>query len=161
MLRNSLKIAFCGLIALLFQGCSETRSLLTKEQNYASKFDINIKAEPYEKYRILGIIERSLPLYVKDLSLYKINIEIKDQVASAVYTERQVTKKQLRMAARVQVLDKQYNQLGEKLVDAFSTYEVSDDLPFSVLSSKKQAQNAVMDELANSVVLAIAAIIKQ
>ncbi len=160
MLRNCFKIAICGLISLLLLGCSETTPLLTNANSIKGSFDINIKAKPYEKYRVMGIIERTLPLYIKDLSLYKINIEIKGQTSSAVYTERQVTKEQLRMAAKIQVYDKSYNELGEKLVDAFSTYETCDNLPFSVLASKKQAQNAVLDELANSIVLAIVSVIK-
>lgn len=108
----------------------------------------------------MGIIERELPLYVENLQLYKINIDIKGQRSSAVYTERQVTKEQLRMAAKIQVHDKSYNELGERLVDAFSTYETCDNLPFSVLASKKQAVNAVLDELGNSIVFAIVSIIK-
>ncbi len=160
MLRNCFKIAICGLISLLLLGCSETTPLLTNANSIKGNFDISIKAEPYEKYRVMGIVERNLPLYIKDLSLYKINIEIKGQTSSAVYTERQVTKEQLRMTAKIQVYDKCYNELGEKLVDAFSTYETCDNLPFSVLASKKQAQNAILDELANSIVLAIVSVIK-
>lgn len=160
MLRNYFKIAICGLISILLLGCSETTSLLNNSSNIKGKFDISIKSEPHEKYRILGIIEQTLPLYIKDLTLYKINIEIKGQTSSAVYTERQVTKEQLHMAAKIQVYDKYYNELGEKLVDVFSTYETCDNLPFSVLASKKQSQNAVLDELANSIIFAIVAIIK-
>lgn len=160
MLRNYFKITICGLISILLAGCSETTSLLSNSGNFKGKFDISIKSEPYEKYRIMGIINRTLPLYVKDLKLYKINIEIKGQTSSAVYTERQVTKEQLCMAAKIQIYDKYYNELGERLVDAFSTYETCDNLPFSVLASKKQAHNAVLDELANSIVLAIVSITK-
>ena len=160
MLRNCIKIAICGLVSLYLSGCSETTTLLCSSYENKSNFDISIKSESYEKYRIMGIIERELPLYVENLQLYKINIDIKGQRSSAVYTERQVTKEQLRMAAKIQVHDKSYNELGERLVDAFSTYETCDNLPFSVLASKKQAVNAVLDELGNSIVFAIVSIIK-
>ena len=161
MLRNCFKIAICGIISLLLQGCFETTPLLGPFGNAKGKFDISIKAEePYEKYRLTGRIERMLPLCVKDLHLYKINIEVRGQTASAVYTERQVTKEQLRMAAKIEVYDKAYSKIGEKLVDAFSTYETCDNLPFSVFAAKKQAKNAVLDELANSISLAIVSIVK-
>lgn len=160
MLRNSVKIKICGLIAVLLSACSNTSSLLNNTKETESKFDLSIKSEPYEKYRIQGIIERCLPLYIRDASQYKINIELNSHDSPAVYTERQVTKGQLRIAAKVRVYDKSYNELGERLVDSFSTYETCDDLPFSVLASKTQAKNAVIDELGNSIALSIVSIIQ-
>ena len=164
MLRNNYKSSFYRLIILfgaILSACSETRSLLGnpgRVQN--SSLDLKIKADPYEEYRIRGIVEKQLPLYVADISMYKIDIEVKGQTASAVYTERQVTKEQIRMAAKITISDKHHNQLSEQVVDAFSTYEVCDDLPFSVLASKKQARDTVLNELANAIILSVSASVK-
>ena len=83
---------------------------------------------------------------------------IKENSSSAVYTQKQVAKEQLRMVASIVVYDREYNELGSRLVDAFSTYEVCDDLPYSVLASKNQAWNTVSQELANSIVMAVVSI---
>lgn len=164
MFRNNLKIAFCGLIILsvfLVGGCSSTRPLLIENSSNERFYNnINIKSDPYAEYRIRSIIEKSLPFYVSNIEKYMINIDVKENSSSVVYTERQVAKEQLRISAKIEIYDKNYNKLSDKLVDAFSTYEVCDDLPFSVLASKKQARDSILNELANSIVLAVASVLK-
>ncbi|MDR1391355.1 MAG: hypothetical protein LBI95_03255 [Holosporales bacterium] len=161
MLRNSVKIAFCGLSIAIVAGCSSTQPLLLKSRS-VHKFDnIKINAEPYSEYRIRRIVENTLPLYIERHDRYRINIELTERDLSAVYTEKQVTKEQLRIAAKIEIYDEQYNLIATMLTDAFSTYEVCDDLPFSVLASKKQAKDSVLTELANAIVLTISEVLKQ
>ncbi len=163
MLRNSFKIAFCGLtILLVVGGCSSTRPLLTESPSakQLKHNNIKIKADPYVEYKIRCTIEKMLPFYIKNIENYMINIDINENSSSVVYTERQVAKEQLRISAKIEIYDKNYNKIQDKLVDAFSTYEVCDDLPFSVLASKKQARNSILNELANSIALAISSVLK-
>lgn len=155
MLRNSLKITLCGLIILCLCGCSSTRPLLVSDHQNVSLDNVKIKADPAIEYRVSGIIKRLLPHYVKDPENYVINITVKETSSSAVYTRKEVAKEQLRMAALIEVYDKEYNEIGSRVIDSFATYEVCDELPFSVLSSQTQARNTVADSLAESVVLAI------
>ena len=158
MLRDSLKGAICGLIVIALCGCSSTRPLLDSRHEELSLCNVKIKADPRVEYQISGIINRLLPHYVKNPKDYFIAVTIKESSSSAVYTQRQVAKEQLRMAASVVVYDREYNELGSRLVDSFSTYEVCDDLPYSVLASKNQAWNTVSQELANSIVMAVVSI---
>lgn len=163
MLRNCLKVALCGLIGLSIHGCTSTRPLLPvvdRSGQSVESADVKIKAEPIVEYQISQVIARTLSNYVQNPQDYIITIKVTEHSSSALYTQKQVAKEQLRMAASINVYDKDYNEIGSKLVDAFSTYEVCDELPFSVLSSKTQARNTVTQELANSIVFAIVSIIK-
>lgn len=164
MLRNCLKVALCGLIGLSINGCTSTRPLLSVVdrggQSVVESADVKIKAEPIVEYQISEVIARTLFNYVQNPQDYIITVKVTEHSSSALYTQKQVAKEQLRMAASINVYDKDYNEIGSKLVDAFSTYEVCDELPFSVLSSKTQARNTVTQELANSIVFAIVSIIK-
>jgi hypothetical protein len=117
--------------------------------------DIQIKAEPDTEYLMSRVLNRGLPYYVHTNDLLHIQVETKEHESAAVYTERQVAKNQLRLEANVRVLDKDYTELGSRKVDSFTTYEVCDDMPFSVVSAKKQARTSVTNDLANSIVLAI------
>lgn len=164
MLRNCLKVALCGLIGLSINGCTSTRPLLSvvdRSGQSVESADVKIKAEPIVEYQISQVIARTLSNYVQNPQDYIITIKVTEHSSSALYTQKQVAKEQLRMAASINVYDKDYNEIGSKLVDAFSTYEVCDELPFSVLSSKTQARNTVTQELANSIVFAIVSIIKE
>lgn len=160
MLRNSLKIALCGLTILILCACTNNKPLLVHSPQKARFSNIKIKADPYLEYLICGKINDALPLYIEHPENYLINITISEKSSSAVYTQEQVAKEQLRVVALIEIYDRQYNAIGSKLVDAFSTYEVCDDIPFSVLSSKKQARSTVAQELANAIVFAIRSLIK-
>ncbi|MDR0942410.1 MAG: hypothetical protein LBM19_02210 [Holosporales bacterium] len=157
MLRNSLKVAICGLIILATGGCSNTRLLLGNSRSLDNQgsYDIKIKADPYAEYKIRNIIEKSLPLYGVDLKNYKITIVIVEKNSSVAYTEKEVAKEQVRIAAEIEIYDKEYNKLSEKCLDTFSTYEVCDTLPYSDLASRKQAINAMLNDLGNAITLAI------
>ena len=158
MLRNSLQIALCGLSVLLFvSGCTSTRPLLTGDNVGVQAIlpNLKIKADQYVEYIVRRRIEKELPLYVKNIRDYNINITISEHYSDSVFTERQVTKEQVRMAARVEIFDKDYDEVASRLLDSFSTYEVCDDMPFSVAASRKQARRSVMENLAQSITLAI------
>lgn len=164
MLRNCLKVALCGLIGLSINGCTSTRPLLSvvdRSGRSVESADVKIKAEPIVEYQISRVIARTLSNYIQNPQDYIITIKVTEHSSSALYTQKQVAKEQLRMAASINIYDKDYNEIGSKLVDAFSTYEVCDELPFSVSSSKTQARNTVTQELANSIVFAIVSIIKE
>ena len=159
MLRNSLKIAFCGIISILLAACTATHPILVSGAQNTSLKNVKIKAEPKIEYRISGVVKRLLPHYVKDPNNYIINITVKESSSSAIYTQKEVAKEQLRMAALVEVYDKEYDKIGSRLVDSFSTYEVCDEMPFSVLASQTQARNAIADSLAESIITTIKNII--
>jgi hypothetical protein len=161
MLRSSVKIALCGLICTLaLVGCSSTRPLLPGKTSNQNSANIKIKADPYVEYKIRGVIEKSMLLYSINPNKYNINIEIKEYTASVVYTEKQVAKEQARIVAKIEVYDIDYNKLADKNVEAFTTYEVCDELPHAVQASRKQATNTVLDELAYSITMAIMSVLK-
>ncbi|MDR3224213.1 MAG: hypothetical protein LBT03_01325 [Holosporales bacterium] len=157
MLRNNFKISLCGLIpcVVFLDGCSDTRPLIGKEAQAQKSNSIKIIADPYVEYKIRDTLETSLCSYEICIDDYRIYITINENDSSVVFTERQVAKEQLRMTAKVELCDKDYNKLAEKSVDTYSTYEVCDDIPYSALASRKQAIDAVLYELGNSITLVI------
>jgi hypothetical protein len=84
-----------------------------------------------------------------------IRVTVTEKSSSVVYTEKQVAKEQLRLVAHVEVYDSEHNQLANKGLDVFSTYEVGDDMPYSDSISKTQVLEDMIQELANSVTLMI------
>jgi hypothetical protein len=122
---------------------------------------ITIEADPGIRYSIRNILEESLPLYLPKHSRLFIHIKIADRSASVVYTERQIAKEQLRLSAHITVYDSEHNQLGDKCLDVFSTYEVGDALPYSDTVSKSQVIESMTTELGNSITMAIVAVMKQ
>lgn len=159
MLRNSVQSALCGLIIPCVVACSSTHPLLSDKISQRGKAEVKIKATPYVEYRFLGALRPMLDKYIPDGERYLITIEITEQSSSAVYTAKEVVKDQMRMIAKVDVYDGEHNSIGTKLLDTYTTYEVSDELPSSGISSKQNAMNSVIDELACSSVLAIRAIL--
>jgi hypothetical protein len=160
MLRDRVKGALSGLIAVaaaITTSCTDIRPLLSNQRHgsYKEYRNVRIKGEPYYEYRIRGVLESVLPAYPMNLDNYRVNIELIENKSSVVYTEKQIAKKQLKIAAKVTVYDVNYNLISSKNVDSYSTYEVSDDLPYSDLASKKQATDVVLDDLAHSIVLVI------
>ena len=161
MLRNSIQSAICGLVIPCVVACSSTHPLLSEQTSPGGKAEVKIKATPYVEYRFLGMLSPLLEKYIPRVERYLITIEITEQSSSAVYTAKGVVKDQLRMIAKIEVYDKEHNSIGTKLLDTYATYEVSDELPSSGMSSKQNAINAVIKELAHSSVLAIRAIIER
>jgi hypothetical protein len=146
---------------LVLFGCSSTRILLSGGETSNGSARIRIKSDPYAEYRIRGAIEKSLALYSTNLNRCNINIEIKENTASVVYTEKQVAKEQARIIAKIEIYDENYNKLAAKSVEAFSTYEVCDEFPHAVLASRRQATNTVLDELAHSITMVIVSVLRE
>jgi hypothetical protein len=148
---------------LLTTGCTGIRPLLgDMQQNSpdATYKNIKIIGDPYHEYRLRCVIEATLPSYPVNIDAHKISIELVEDKSSVVYTEKQVAKEQLKIAAKITICDLNYTVVSSKKVDAYSTFEVRDDLPYSDLASKKQTTDIVLNELAHSIVLAIVAGIK-
>lgn len=163
MLPNSLKITICGLIAVIFiSGCSSTKPLLGEDSVESGHIlkTIKIKADPYYEYRIRNIIENSLKSYLCDVSRYNINIEIKKSKSAVAYSQSAVLKEQKRIAAKIEIYDISYNKLFEKTLDSFSTYEVSDDFPYSGIASQRSTTRFMLEDLGNSISLSIVEFIK-
>lgn len=159
MLRDSLKIAFCGL-AFILGGCGESTHFLVSFAPCSVKpwmeSNIRIKTnDPYVEYKVREVLENSLVGYGRQLENYIINIQIYEKSESAIYTEKQVAKEQIRMWTKVEIFDKYYNRISEKVIDSFSTYDVCDEQPFAALSSKNQVRDSVVIDLANSIFLVI------
>jgi hypothetical protein len=66
----------------------------------------------------------------------------------------------MKITATVKVYDKNYRHIATKKLDSYSTYEVCDDLPYSGLASRRQAIDAILDDLAHSIIFAIISSIK-
>ena len=161
MLRKSIQSAICGLVIPCVVACSSTHPLLSEQTSPGGKAEVKIKATPYVEYRFLGVLRPMLDKYIPDSERYLITVEITEQSSSAVYSAKEVVKDQVRMIEKIEVFDKEQNSIGSKVLDTYTTYEVSDELPSSGMSSKQNAMNSVIDELANASVLAIRAIIER
>lgn len=156
MLPNSLKITICGLIAIIFiSGCSSTKTLLGDSVEGGQIKCIKFKADPYYEYKIRNIVEGALRSYSCDTSKYNMNIEIKETSSVSSYSEQSVLKEQKRIAAKIEIYDINYNKLFEKTLDSFSTYEVSDDFPYSGISAQKSATGFMLEDLGNNISIAI------
>ncbi|MDR1365116.1 MAG: hypothetical protein LBJ42_00835, partial [Holosporales bacterium] len=59
------------------------------------------------------------------------------------------------------IYDPNYVKIAEKRLDTFSTYDVCDTLPYADLASKRQASAAAINDLSNSVAMAIVAVLRQ
>ena len=157
MLRNSVQIALCGLVALT--ACTSTHPLLIRDKAGGVFENIKIKAEPDVSYKFNGTLSRLIDEYVTT-NEFIVTIEIKEQTSSALYTATETTKDPIRMIAKIDVYDKGYTHKATKVLDAYSTYEIADELPSSAISSKNNAKDAVMQELAHATALAIKAMIE-
>lgn len=121
--------------------------------------NLHIKADPYVEYRFLGALQRLLLIYMPASTQYEITIEIKEHESSAIYTQKEIAKEQIRMTAHIDVYDSYYNHIGSKMLDTYSTYEACDEVPHSVTTAKLQARDTVIHELAQASALAIKAVI--
>lgn len=159
MLRDSLQIALCGLIVLNVTACTSVRPLIVCRSEHAELRNLHIKADPYVEYRFAGELRRILPQYIIDSDKYVITIEVNENTSSAIYTQKEVAKEQIRMTSHIAVYDSFYNHLGSKQLDTYSTYEVCDEMPYSIITAKKHARDTATQELAQASVLAVKAII--
>ena len=156
MLRNSVQIALCGLVALT--ACTSTRPLLTQGKVKGISANIKIKAEPDVVYKFSGMLSKLQNEYLNN-NEFVVTIEIKEQTSSAIYTATETTKDQIRMTAKIDVYDKGYTHKATEILDTYSTYEIADELPFSAMSSKNNARETVIQELAHATALAIRAMV--
>ncbi len=159
MLRNSLQIAFGGLVALNLSACTNVKPLIVDETGDMPLKNLHIKADPYLEYKFLGVLQRLLSNYLPDNCQHNVTIELQEHTSSAIYTQKDIAKEQIRITAHIDVYDSAYNHIGSKMLDAYSTYEACDEMPHSVASAKLQARDTVIQELAQASALAIKAII--
>jgi hypothetical protein len=161
MLRNNLKIKICGLvIILLITGCSSTRLLLRSPVSHTSNKNIPIKfkAEPYYEYKLRDIIERYLNACSINMQNYNISIEVKETESQIAFSEKDILKEQKRISAKVEIYDREYNEISSTLLDSSSTYEVNDNYPYAGISSKKASTESVLLDLGNNIALYIASV---
>ncbi|MDR0630943.1 MAG: hypothetical protein LBF70_02835 [Holosporales bacterium] len=134
-------------------GCSSIES--------TSKLNITIQAIPYYQYRLKNILETSLSHIKEQLKTYKINISIKDNNETTAFSEKEIIMEGQRIAAHIEILDDQYNSLFKTALDSSSTYEVSDEFPYSGISAAKSSTDDMLTDLGRSVSLVIIAFIKK
>ncbi|MDR1609734.1 MAG: hypothetical protein LBR78_02685 [Holosporales bacterium] len=161
MLRNYLKIAVAGL-TLVVSGCQDTRCLLgetDRQFSDAADYKIKIKAEPYVEHIMSRTIERTLTSYGIN-GTYAINVTVEKHEAPVAFTEKEVAKEQIRLIAKIELYDSDYTKLAERKLDTFSTYDVCDTLPYADLASRRQANMAVINNLSESVAMAIVSALK-
>jgi hypothetical protein len=121
---------------------------------------MKIKAEPYVEHIMSHTIERALLGYGIG-GTYVINVTVEKHEAPVAFTEKEVAKEQIRLTAKVEIYDSDYNRLAERRLDTFSTYDVCDTLPYADLASRRQANVAVINNLSESVAMAIVAVLRR
>ncbi len=163
MLRNCYKIAYSGLISIILVACQSTRPLLSSgpEIGHCGEDSVIIDAEPADKFLIESKLKHMLRIYGFDFNKYNIKVEIAEYTEPAAFTGKQVVKEQIRIAARVTLYDKEFTQIASKVHDSFTTYEVSDTLPYSALTSKRQTRLTVLDDLVNGTVLQVVQMVRE
>ena len=161
MLRDSLQVTLCGLVALILSACTTVRPLIVKDTVSTQLKNLHVKADPYLEYRFVGAFQLLLSNYLPDNSQYEITIEIQEHISSAIDTQNEIAKEQIRMTAHINVYDSAYSHIGAKMLDTYSTYEACDEMPHSVTTAKLHARDAVIQELAQASALAIKAIIAE
>jgi hypothetical protein len=147
---------------LTLSGCQDTRCLLGNdgEQHPESmNCKIKIKAEPHVEHIMSRTIERTMTSYGIS-GTYVINVTVEKHEAPVAFTEKEVAKEQIRLTAKVEIYDNDYTKLAERKLDTFSTYDVCDTLPYADLASRRQANIAVINNLSESVAMAIVSVLK-
>jgi hypothetical protein len=137
--------------------------LLENESDFSGGTLDNIKitADVYCEYKIRNVLSNMLSRYTAKLSSYKINITITEENNSIAYSEKKVIKEQGRLISKIEIFDKNYNELFNKSIDSLSTYEIDDNLPLSSMSSKKQSWDNMTNDIANNIALIIIEFIKE
>ena len=161
MLRDSLQVAFSGLVVLSLSACTTVKPLIVKETRNAQLKNLHIKADPYLEYKFVGTFQRLLSEYLPANNKYEITIELQEHTSSAIYTQKEIAKEQIRMTAHIEVYDSAYNHIGSKMLDTYSTYDACDEMPHSVITAKLHAQDTVIQELAQASALAVKVIIAE
>ncbi|MBQ8650937.1 MAG: hypothetical protein IJ481_00190 [Alphaproteobacteria bacterium] len=154
MLRNYIKSSYCGLIAILVSSCSTTNFLL-EDTNRAQcvNDDLMIVGEPFYEYKLRSQLPKNLRSHGFDFSKHKIKVILSERGGSVAFTGGGIAKEQIRLIANVILYDKNYTKLSEKVLDAYTTYEISDRIPYAAHSSKEQAKDIVIEELAYSIAI--------
>ena len=163
MLRNSLKISICGLIASVLIGCSDTTPLLGDNVGACqcnSLDSIKIKADAYYEHVLRSRLSKILATYYDKLRNYKITVTLKEENDTAVYSDREVIKEQKRLIAHIEICDKNLKTVLEKVLDSFSTYEIKDEIPFASISSQKQVTNLLLNDISSNIGLVIIKFLK-
>ena len=158
MLRNCLQVTFSGLVTISLSACTNVKPLLATEAKSTHLNKLYIKADPYVGYRFSNVFQRLVSTYLPANTQYEITIEIKEHESSAIYTQKEIAKEQIRMTAHIDVYDNFYNHIGSKMLDPYSTYEACDEMPHSVTTAKLHTRDVVIQELAQASALAIKAI---
>jgi hypothetical protein len=156
VLRNNFKTAIYGL-AFVLQSCTSISPLI-KDSSEITKDALNnikIKADVYYEYKIRGILSNMLNRYSKELSIYKINIEIAEENNTAAYSEKKVIKEQTRIIGKIEIFDENYNNVLCKSIDSTATFEIDDNVPLANMFSKKQSIDNTISDIANNIALII------
>jgi hypothetical protein len=155
VLRNSIQAKILGLACQLLAGCS------SPDESHRLFPGLTIKADPYYEYRIRNILEASLRPYANKLKNTKIKITIRDKEEQAAFSEKETLIESKRISSHVELFDAAYNTLFETRLDSFATYGVSDEFPYSGISAQKSATEDMLNDIGNSISLAISAFINK
>jgi hypothetical protein len=143
-------------------GCQDTKCLLGEEDKQHLEdmnYKIKIKAEPRVERIMNRTIERTLTSYGIS-NTYIINVTVEKHEAPVVFTEKEVAKEQIRLTAKIEIYSSDYTKLAERRLDTFSTYDICDALPYADLASRRQANVAVINNLSESVAMAIVSVLR-
>jgi hypothetical protein len=151
-------------VLLATSGCQDTRFLLdSRSDQHLSEQDYKIKIIAQEQsiaHTIRNVMERTLQAHsVRNDIHVKVTLEVHE--SPVAFTEKEVAKEQVRLAAKVEIYDDSYTrQLAEKRVDTFVTYDVCDTLPYADLASKRQAVAAAANDLGHSIAMIVVSALK-
>ncbi len=154
MLRNCAKITLCGIIITAISGCQNTTPLFKNncDNSYNNLSFIKIKApSPWMEHHMHRCLVAILGNRSENLKQYKIKINIKEYGDVAAFSEKEVVKEEQKLVAHLQIFDKKYVLLQDMTIDSYTTYDVSDSIPFATLSEKHSAYKLLIKNLSNEI----------